>query len=486
MAIIRNSSKSLGHHYPVGTGRLKQVVFNNDAVPVKVALLGDSTLDNGYWVDKKSKYKDKRNTVTHQVATALGALKESAAFEIGNFAVDGATTADISRNCYLNKVLPSDEDHPFATVNQLNSVNDWEPDVAVLSVAGNNYREALASTLLQTMSNKQILLRITPEESKAKIKSAFDAVKQGILNDYKAIIDNLISNNSKLSRIVLVSQYYPAITELTPYFIYTGFSHLARAEGSKQPPFELLEETMNVLYREILAYAAKKELEIVFVDTTSSLNPLAGNHSMQIEPNEKGSAVMGKLIAGAISYKFPEQDNDSKVIPRIYIDQDEELVQSCILDSESIPSYRVKPLNQFIRENRYRHFSLLLSPKSDIGLRLESTYHCIMGKQFDREYRGLFAFGLLDLSLVSIIAHYLWRVAIDENVPMSLRVISGTVAAPILLSKMVLTAALMLVLTLPVWGYHELVQLFNKDEEIAPESVLSPDSSGEMSASSSI
>ena len=70
---------------------------------------------------------------------------------------------------------------------------------------------------------------------------AFQQVKATLLEEYKCIIDNLISTNPKLSRIVLLSQYYPAISEFTPYFIYTGFSHLARSEGKGQDPFTAVE-----------------------------------------------------------------------------------------------------------------------------------------------------------------------------------------------------------------------------------------------------
>lgn len=479
MSLIKNSSQSIGAGYPQETGRLKQVIGSAKRTQKKIALLGDSTLDNGYWVEKTKLYAEKTHTVTHQTAVALAAKNQSS-YSIGNFAVDGATTGDLLHYCPLDKVLPTDADHTDDTVYQLLAVTQWKPDVAVLSVAGNNYREALATTLMSKMSYPQLLFRITPEEEKPAINLAFQRVKEQIVQDYKKIIDKLIEKNTQLSRIVLLSQYYPSITEFTPYFIYTGFSHLARSEGKGRAPFAVVEETMNELYREILAYAATKEKEIIFVDVTSSLNPLAGNHSHQIEPNEQGSKVMGRLIADAVEYTFPEYEaeHDKKKLARIYMNADEKNIESQILKEKDIEQFSVKRIGQFISENRYRHFGLLFSPKSSLSLRYESAYHAIMGKQFDTEYTGLFAFGLLDLSLVTIMASYLWRVAVDENVHTVFRAMAGTIAAPIYLGKMVLGLALMLALALPIFGYDQAVNflsgLDNDQNQEEPLFELSP------------
>ncbi|KTC80389.1 hypothetical protein Lche_2409 [Legionella cherrii] len=455
MGLIKNSSQSIGAGYPKNTGRLKHVVGSSEKLPKRVALTGDSTIDNGNWVNKKQSYADKPDTVTHQTAVALSHASDS--YDIGNFAVDGATTDDLLSYCALDKVLPRDEDHNGSKVHQLNAVTAWKPDVVVISVGGNNYREALANTLMEEMTYPQLLLRITPEHAKPTIHLAFEQVKAKILKDYKKIIDELIENNPQMNRIVLLSQYYPSITQLTPYFIYTGFSHLARAEGKGRAPFTVVEETMNELYRQILDYAATKDKEIVFVDTTSSLNPLGGKHTLQIEPNEQGSEIMGRLIAGAIEYKFPESlmEHDEKSIPRIYLSADERQIQTQVLNKKEIETFSVKSIGQFISENRYRHLGLLFSPKSSLAVRLESAYHTITGKQFDDEYTGLPAFGLLDITLVPIIASYLWRVAVNEHVHFSLRVIAGSVASPILLGKTVLGLSSMLTLSLPILGYDK-------------------------------
>ncbi len=447
--------QSIGVNYPTNTGRLKQVIGSLDKGTTKVALFGDSTLDNGFWVEQGIPYNKKTHNVTHQTAVALASIENSKSYDIANFAVDGATTADLMRYCLLDKVLPEDDDHPTKSVHQMNELIKWKANVAVLSVAGNNYREALLGTLRSQLNYPQLLFRMTPEKAKPTIKQAFDRVKSKLLKEYKQIIDEVTEDNPDLSRLVLMSQYYPSITEFTAYFIYTGFSHVARAEGLGQDMFTAVEETMNELYRDVLKYAATKNKEIVFVDVTSSLNPLDGNHTHQIEPNEKGSVIMGRLIAGAIDYQYPaNMQDDKKPVALLRLDSDEHTINSELLNEHSINQFKVKTIEQYISENRYRHLGLLFSSSSNLPLRFESAYHAVVGKQFDSQYTGLFAFGLLDVSLITIAASYLWRVALNDNLHLSLRLAAGVVAAPILLSKMILGLAVMLVLSLPIVAYH--------------------------------
>jgi hypothetical protein len=476
MKRIQNFLQQVSKGYPSGTGRFKRVIGTKMDF-TKVALIGDSTIDNGYWVQKNRPYANKTHTVTNQTVVALANnARTSDSFEIGNFAVDGATTADLRRHCRLNKVLPVDEDHLPALVHQLNAVKDWKPDIAVLSVGGNNYREALLGVLRTNLTYFQLLFRITPEYARPIIKQAFSQVKEKLLTEYKAIIDDLLNQNPDLSRIVLLSQYYPSITDFTPYFIYTGFSHLARAQAQGQEPFVVLEETMNELYKGILEYVATKNKEVVFVDVTSSLNPLGGNHTSQIEPNEQGSTVMGKLIAEAVEYKFPAHDAQKKPVAMLRMEK-EGTIQETLLDEQNIKDFRVKPISSFIKENRYKHVGLFFSASSSLSSRYIHGYELVMGKQFDTEYRGLFAFGLLDLSLVTIMASYLWRVAVNDQAHISLRIAAGVVAAPILLAKLVVGLSLMLALALPIFAYHQAVTSFNsvaekKDEEVNEEQLV--------------
>lgn len=457
MKQIKNISDVIGRNYPTNTGRLK-LVLGSIPEPKRIALTGDSTFDNDHWVDPNQPYAEKKHTVTHQTAVALATSENGTSYEIGNFAVDGATTSDLFISCSLARAV-HDSAHPiYSSVNQLKAVAAWQPNIVVVSVGGNNYRDALNNVLLKELSVPQLFLRSTPEHAKAKIVTAFKGVKDQLLEDYKRLIDELIANNPKLDRIVLLSQYYPEITEITRYFIYTGFSHISHSDKLKRDSFSMMEDTMNELYRDILRYALHKNKEIVFADVTSSLNPLGGNHTWQIEPNEKGSTIMGRMIAEAVEYSFPKASSKSEnFIPILRMSADEKQIEAHNISEGTINNFNVKKIKQFIDENRYRHLGLFFSPPSSLVTRYESAYHAIVGKQFDAEYRGLFAFGLLDLSLITVAASYLWRVAIDEELHLSLRVIAGTIAAPILLAKMVVGLATLAVLALPIYAYHKAV-----------------------------
>lgn len=468
MKTIQNSDASIGENYPVGTGRHKIVSGSRDKV-IKVALAGDSTFDNGYWVQQDRHYADKTATVTHKTAVALAKEDTEQGFEIANFAVDGATTRDLRRACRLDKVLPRNPDHPHRSVHQLNAIKDWTPDVVVLSVAGNNYREALQGTLRKQLTTSQLLFRITPTSSKAQIKIAFDRVKKTLLREYKAIIDSLIEENPQLERIVLMSQYYPALTFLTPYFIYTGFSHLARAEGKGQTPFEAVQETMNELYRDVLKHAMSKKKEVVLVDVTSSLNPLGGNHTAQIEPNARGADIMGRLLSSAVNYEFPtanEADNASRIV-YLKMSADERSISSERIENESdIEHFSVKPIAAFIQENRYKHVSTFFACDTTLSKRYESAFHVVMGNQFDMEFNGLFAFGLLDASLVTVMAHYLWQVALNDTHHTATRVTAAIVSAPVLVSKLIVGLTLLITFGIPIAGYHKFAKAFSTEEDV--------------------
>lgn len=502
MTDVVNKPESIGINYPTTTGRLKEVKGKSERPIQKVAIAGDSTADSGHWVEKDKPYAEKTKTITHQTATALVRSNQSDSYLIGNFAIDGATTNDLLRYCPLDKVLNADEDHPSESpVHQLKSIEAWQPDIVVLSVAGNNYREALRSTLIKefaalrgwtseeeleeiyklgtkfAITAAPILFRKTPESVKEPIKKVFQEVKEKLLSEYKTIIDHLIANNPNLKRIVLVSQYFPAITEFTPYMIYTGFSHVSRADGKGNDAFAAVEETMNELYREVLRYASEKDKEVVFADVTSSLNPLNGNHTHQIEPDGPGARVMGTIIANAIEYEFPtvEQKDVKNPIAVVRLKNEKEPHFHLLTEKDAIDNFKVKKINAFISESRYRHLGLLFSPNSSLNYRFENAYHLVMGKQFDAQYTGLFAFGLLDVSLVTIMASYLWRVALNDNLPTVIQATAGIVAAPVLLAKMIVGLALLAVLALPIYGLHQaLSDDVQAVEETESSSLLAP------------
>jgi len=478
---VLNIDSSDTSDYPVTTGRFKQTGPAASASTTKVAFEGDSTLDNGRWVDAGKPFAEKTHTVLHQTAATLAREDGERAYELGLFAVDGATTSDLDKARRLNIAFGNgydDGDHSDKTVNQMQAVKTWQPDVVVLSVGGNNYRVPLQHDLTELMSYPSLLARYTPAEIRAQLKQKFAAVKTTLAREYKQLITDTLAQNSNLKRLVLSSQYYPALTMQTRYFIYTGFSHIAKAQGLGRTAFETVEDTMNELYREVMQHAFEqtkaKDVELVFVDMTSSINPLGDNHSHQIEPNERGAKLMGRMLANAIAYPSEKLTDDTVTTLRLSANEIE-VVPDKIADTE-IQEYAVKPIKAFIAEHRYQHAGHLFSSSSSLATRYESAWHLIMGKQFDSDYAGSFAWGLLDISLVTILAAYLWRAArYEEPKPTQQQVqaggaagsareqlsmtkgqvLAGMVSSPVLLAKYIVGLALMLALALPILGFHK-------------------------------
>lgn len=456
--------KEITSEYPSDTGRFLSVENDNNET-LKVAFFGDSTLDNGYWVQTDRRYKEKTGTVIYQVAKNLAEASElSHSYRLAQLAVDGATTHDIDRIKALNFILPrdanwqkGDEDHGDDPVNQRQAVKQYQPDVAVLSVGGNNYRTALQGVLLEKMNYFQLLFRYTPHKARLSLKKTFDSVKKELVEEYKQILDNLYNDNPNLKRLVLSSQYFPALTDFTIYMIYTGFSHVARAQGKGQTPFQAMEETMNELYREVGEYAAEKfkDKEIVFADMTSSMNPLEGNHSHQIEPNEHGAYVMGKVLSQAVSVDFAKKGLSS-AMAKVSLDDKKQIhVQAMI--KEDVKAYEVSKIASLISGHRYAHVGRFFAKGASYSTRMTSAYHMILGKQFDTEYTGLFAFGLLDTAIVPVMAHYMWRLAVKETLPLGLRVPIGAIVAPVIAAKWALGLAFLAVLALPIYGFHKAI-----------------------------
>ncbi len=511
--------------YPKGTGRLK-IIGEEGQSEIKVALCGDSTIDNGYWVDRGTKYIEKTHTIAQQIALHLDKDGRSKKYLLANFAVDGATTGSMLTKQRFDEVIPEDKDHPKNEVAQLNKIKEWSPDVAVLSIGGNNYRVAFQSVLpklffpeFNIFSFLSVMFRFTPRLTKALgtrlmyqffpekvvmewqiFNELVDAVKnkwtickkknkdevitnkdykdlisdlswkassrklievyfkitqEALHKEYKEIIDGLVENGTT-KRLVISSQYYPALTPATPYFIYSGFAHLAHSKGQGQSPFQVADEILHEFYREVLSYAAEKNIEIVFADVTSSMSPLGGYLSFQIEPNERGSALLGKLMAQAIELEIPEEKIDS--IPVIRLNKQQELEISYLEKSNIQSDFKMKSVEDFIQQDRYRHIQLLFAKDTPYFDKFIYFNEFLFGKQFDNEYTGLYAFGLLDLTLATIAASYLWRVAVNEQMHISLRLLSGLISVPILMAKYLVVIAFLLalflafVLTVIIWN----------------------------------
>jgi hypothetical protein len=198
--------------------------------------------------------------------------------------------------------------------------------------------------------------------------------------------------------------------------------------------------------KQTITYAVQKNIEIVFADATSSMSPLGGYLCSQIEPNERGSELLGKLMAEAVDFEIPEDKKNC--IPMISLDEQQKPVIKYLNQSNIDNDFKLKSVEDFIAQDRYRHIELLFVKDTPYYDRIVYFYEFLVGKQFDNEYTGLFAFGLLDLSLVTIVASYLWRVTLNEQMPTILRLISGLISGPILVAKYLLVFALALAVIL--------------------------------------
>ena len=281
-----------------------------------MVLCGDSTIDNGAWVDRQARYIHKTHTVSHQIALALSQKQNSQTYQLANFAKDGATTRSMLSSQPLNQVIREDEDHPQKVVSQLQEIQKWNPEVALLSVGGNNFRVAFQGALpaicigygffknpfsIDSMiATLRLLCRFTPwsfpkedfinileelfpfhqindpetfndlidalDEDKQQIwkevlkeiqdkktyinhhafrndllknssarkllEAYFKMTQKTLYKEYKQIIDGLVEQGNT-KRLVISSQYYPALTPFTPYFIKCAVKPRPSGRGYK-------------------------------------------------------------------------------------------------------------------------------------------------------------------------------------------------------------------------------------------------------------
>jgi hypothetical protein len=445
-------------NYPSDTGRFINIQSDDDANSThKVALIGDSTIDNGFWVQqkfsydysaerkiqRKDSYAQKTETVTYQIAAKLKE-NDNMDYIVANLAVDGATTTNLIDNgarhsMRLSKII-WDDDHPNLCVNQLESCEQFKPDTVVLSVGGNNYREPLhdeINGLLTKMAPFDFFMCQTPENKKAEIKTLFDDAKENLIKEYKGIIDDLMKQES-VKRIVIVTQYYPDLS-LDRQCIYTGFTHLAQANG-QDDYLDYMKETMDDLYRNIYDHIQEKNnginKEVIIADAGSSINPLDFNHTAQIEPNDHGAKLIGHLISSAITHEF--EDEDHQKIPLLKLSLNSIDVEKSILNSRD--NISVRQASEFMQHSRHNYFKPTIA--DDFLTRLSKTYNCFAGRRIDSKNHHSFGFGLLDLTIAPIIAHYLWQYSWGTENIRVFRLIAGVISAPILIIRSVVATAL--------------------------------------------
>lgn len=466
--------------FPYDTGRYLSVITNNNEVSntVRVALIGDSTIDNGYWVQKDKPYIEKTETVNYQIASHLALplnTNINSEYQIANFAVDGANSYDLIPNnlVRMNAVLPKDADHPDTQVCPSRCASEFGPDIVVVSVGGNDYRNALNSHhgLVQKTGILGFFLCQTPEDSKLNIRTLFESVKDTLLQSYQLILEPFL-NNDKTKRIIVSTQYYPELGSDTPYFIYTGLTHVAHAYD-KTDHLDYTKELMEELYSEVykfIKYNNPKNKEIIIADMTSSINPLENNHVSQIEPNQRGAKLIGKLLAHAISYNFDESYSDSSIQSKIahFKLSLDGLTIDKVFPSDP-DSFVVRHLTEFITYSRHAYF--FPNQNDTMAERIFKTYYTFAGRRLNPQNSFGYEFGIVDLTVMPIFARFLWQYTLDEKPPIAIRILTGLISAPLLITSSVVAICLTTTCLPIIFGLH-LITIRSKQDEPAPSREL--------------
>lgn len=340
--------------------------------PVHVSLLGDSTIDNVYWL-RRSRGDV---TVEEHLSQELGS-----GYKVKNLAYDGFTTTSVLEGDQVGKVLgcnpaylrtrgidPNTTSYFVHPLNELKKHVEAHPDethYVVLSVAGNDFRENL-------LKPHRLLLDIPK-----------------ILQRYMRIVDEIKLLKGKDIRPILMFQYRLDAKTDYPYYIYTvmkviGFIGLGLKAASlacaavgltftlmkrvnivwgvaatlfgglnyllqnKLFPVSIWDVTfkgqrlgmatlgalMEHVYKPILVRARKENIPIL--DLPNTFNPYKNLYTSQIEPNNEG----GKLIAEGLAHII-KHHQFGKDVSILYAKGDEEAGFTSCQNSEN-QAWRVR------------------------------------------------------------------------------------------------------------------------------------------------
>tara|TARA_B110000879_G_scaffold209731_1_gene298132 strand:+ start:189 stop:1364 length:1176 start_codon:yes stop_codon:yes gene_type:complete len=259
----------------------------------KVLLLGDSTIDNCYWVKEG-----------HTVCDYLQLNQPDNEFI--NYAVDGFTTDSILYGEYKDFEVIS-KYHPHEYFKTLEAVKDVkEIDYIVLSVGGNDLRAQLERLIFIQEPNR--------EEELEKITDR-------LVRNYHEIIEELKSSLPD-AKLIISFQYTPFIKD-DPYLIYFLMDVLNRkevlpeslyaymivklyswfgfSEQRSNASLERLHSIMTTVYQRIMQDMPCESYAIAdMTNTFDYFDPSL--FTSQIEPSENGSKVIASLLSHVINH----------------------------------------------------------------------------------------------------------------------------------------------------------------------------------------
>lgn len=313
---------------------------------VKVYFLGDSTLDNRYWLSDP-----KGSNVEQTTADSIeGQLQEQLGngYEVINHAYDGFTTKNVLDYGIVGKVLPgysSDKFKAYAairnpqdkpTIQPLHELkisiqaNPSAKHFVVISVGGNDFRECLDNPAklltifpdvqkryLEIVKTVQLLgLNVEPilmlQYPTSIEKGAYNIYPQlGALGTIAAAI-NLLSGSALLLvgslflRDTISALFATAVGTLALAILSTSlylipFKATIGILKGQHSGITVMGALMERLYRPIVAFAQNHNL--CMIDLPNTFNPFHTHlYIEQIEPSKEGGAVIAKLIAEAVKH----------------------------------------------------------------------------------------------------------------------------------------------------------------------------------------
>lgn len=310
-----------------------------------VHFIGDSTLDNGCWTEKK-------NSVEDVLQKLVGGD-----YQVNNLAYDGFTTQAVLSGSVIGEVLPNKNEKAYKTyikektkeVGGKTKVCPLEelkkkitqlpntPHYVVLSVGGNDFRENLLnplSLLQQVPQVQERYLQILTEIQNMQGKKIYPILMLQYRTDANHDPYRVYSILGMIGGIaVAVHLFCIALLVVTiPIWMIAGkisavvggFIFLSGAVGlymsqkviplsvtkdvllGKKIGMVVLGALMQTFYRPILERARKDGIPIL--DLANTFNPHQGLYTCGIEPNEKGS----RLIAEGIQHILQKHEFETK------------------------------------------------------------------------------------------------------------------------------------------------------------------------------
>lgn len=231
-----------------------------------VVLLGDSVLDNFYWLTNSSQD-------TAYVLASCG-------YTVYNWAVDESTVVDVLNGIKPNSIYQAARAYPYPTVagivRPLALLETITPDLVVLSIGGNDFRAELSA------------LRWGPDYFLQVI------LNQSFVANYHELLKRI---KSRTSKIILVGIYLP----------YLG-------SGSAYAGLSPFQEKLVIHVRQFYQMMART-YDLPLLDLSRTFNPLVRAHygSTEIEPSNLSTFCLSQCLhhiyhhyAGYKVYYAPE------------------------------------------------------------------------------------------------------------------------------------------------------------------------------------